>query len=186
MARSGCLRLKASMADSIGLSRQAPNAEIVAQLEKNPDGILEQIATKHGVSTFEVVRALPSDHCRLVGADRFSDVMEDLTGWGDLMVIVHTPNIVLECKGPIPEGTYGRGYFNIHGDSPIGGHIKADRCASIAFVSRPFMGRESCSIQFFDHEGEAMYKVFVGRDKDRNLIREQVEKFASLRTRLCQ
>lgn len=173
------------MTDSVGPAGQARNAEIVAQLDKNPDGILEQIATKYGVSTFEVVRALPSDHCSLVGADRFSDVMEDLTSWGDLMMIVHTRNIVLECKGPVPPGSYGRGYFNIHGDSPIGGHIKADRCANIAFVSRPFMGRESCSIQFFDHEGEAMYKVFVGRDKDRNLIHEQVARFASLRTRLC-
>jgi hypothetical protein len=72
-----------------------------------------------------------------------------------MLFIVHTPSIVLECEGAIPPGEFGRGYFNLHGDSPIGGHIKADRCTPIAFVRRPFMGRESCSIrsiQFFDQE----------------------------------
>ena len=75
--------------------------------------------------------------------------------------------------------------FNLHGDSPIGGHIKAENCANIAFVSRPFMGRPSCSLQFFNRTGEAMFKVFVRRDSERNLIAEQVERFDALRRRIA-
>jgi len=110
--------------------------------------------------------------------------MEDLQAWGEVLFIVHTPDIVLECVGKIPPGSVGRGYFNIHGDSPIGGHIKHDNCAGIAFVARPFMGRQSRSIQFFNADGGAMFKVFVRRDAERNLLPEQLERFDALCARL--
>jgi putative heme iron utilization protein len=43
------------------------------------------------------------------------------------------------------------------------------------------MGRASRSIQFFNGNGDAMFKIFVRRDAERNLIGEQVEKFDALR-----
>jgi putative heme utilization carrier protein HutX len=109
--------------------------------------------------------------------------MADLTQWGEVLMVVHTPNIVLECKGAIPPGEFGRGYFNIHGAGPIGGHIKAERCAAIAFVRRPFMGRDSCSIQFFDTAGDAMFKIFVRRGSNRSLDEAQVSMFEKLASR---
>jgi putative heme utilization carrier protein HutX len=160
-------------------------AALAERLAKNPDGVLERIAVEHGVSTRDVVAALPAAHQTFVAGDRFQDVMSDLEGWGEVLFIVHTPDIVLECVGRIPNGTIGRGYFNLHGDSPIGGHIRYEACASIAFVSRPFMGRQSCSIQFFNGTGEAMFKVFVRRDAERNLLPEQVARFEALRARLA-
>ena len=60
------------------------------------------------------------------------------------------------------------------------GHLKAENCAHIAFVNRPFMGRPSRSLQFFNGNGEAMFKVFVRRDKERNLLDEQVQLFDAL------
>jgi len=158
---------------------------LAERLKKNPDGILEQIAKKHGVSTFEVVCHLPAEHATVLPGDKFADVMQELTTWGEILFIVHTDDIVLECVGKLPSGTYGRGYYNIHGDdSPIGGHIRAENCAHIAFVARPFMGRESRSLQFFNAAGEAMFKIFVRRDEARNLIPEQLQKFDELRARL--
>jgi len=155
------------------------NAAVAAQLAANPDGILERIASDNNVSTLEAVRALPSENVLVVSNAPFAKVMEAIATWGEVLFIVHTPNIVLECKGKVPQGTMGRGYFNIHGDSPIAGHIKADRC----FVSRPFMGRASCSVQFFDTEGEAMFKIFVARDSEKELLPEQVANFEALRAR---
>ena len=49
--------------------------------------------------------------------------MQDVTTWGEILFIVHTADIVLECAGTLPPGSFGHGYFNMHGDSPIGGHI---------------------------------------------------------------
>ena len=158
---------------------------LAVRLATNADGILEQIARDYGVSTFEVVRILPGEHRTLAPGEAFSDIMQEVTTWGDILFIVHTPDIVLECAGPLPPGTFGRGYFNIHGDSPIGGHIKAENCASIAFVSRPFMGRASLSIQFFNGAGEAMFKIFASRDAQRELIADQAAKFEVLRARMA-
>ncbi len=63
-------------------------------------------------------------------------------------------------------------------------HLKADNCTHVAFVSRPFMGRPSRSLQFFNGAGEAMFKVFVRRDAERNLLADQVQRFDELRARL--
>jgi putative heme utilization carrier protein HutX len=159
---------------------------LAGRLAANADGILEQIAREYGVSTFEVVRNLTPEHRAIVPGEKFADVMGALTAWGEVLVIVHTQDVVLECAGKIPPGTFGRGYYNLHGDSPIGGHLKAENCKHIVFVSRPFMGRASRSLQFFNAAGEAMFKVFVRRDAQRELIAEQVVKFDALRAQCSQ
>jgi putative heme utilization carrier protein HutX len=89
-------------------------------------------------------------------------------------------------QGPAAAGSSAQGYFNIHGDSPIGGHIKADRCSAIYFIDRLFHGRRSCSVQFINGEGEAMFKIFVPRDEKRELIADQLAKFEALRAKLAQ
>jgi putative heme utilization carrier protein HutX len=170
-------------ADTATLSRQPP---LAARLALNPDGVLEQIAREYAVSTLEVVRNLLPDHSTIVGGERMEEILADVTSWGDIVVIVHTRDIVLECKGPLPPGSFARGYYNLHGESPIGGHIRAENCAHIAFVSRPFMGRPSRSVQFFNADGEAMFKIFVGRDAAREFIPEQVTRFEALRERCRQ
>jgi heme iron utilization protein len=169
-----------AMSDA-GAAARPPLAE---RLRQNADGILEQIARDYGVSTFEVVRALPDEHRTIVPGSRFEDILRALTDWGEVLFIVHTPDIVLECAGKVPPGSFGRGYYNMHGDSPIGGHLKAENCTQIAFVSRPFMGRASRSLQFFNGAGEAMFKVFVRRDAERNLLADQVQRFDELRAGL--
>lgn len=154
---------------------------LAERLAANPDGVLEDIARTYSVSTLEVVRALPEAHRKIVPGDKLEAILSAVAGWGPILFIVHTADLVLECEGPLPPGSFGRGYFNLHGASPIGGHIRASRCSEIAFVSRPFMGRESRSIQFFNLDGEAMFKIFVRRDEARNLIAAQVALFEALR-----
>jgi putative heme utilization carrier protein HutX len=163
----------------------AARPPLAERLKQSADGILEQIARDYAVSTFDVVQALPAEHRAILPGSKFEQILQALTEWGEVLFILHTPDIVLECAGSIPPGSVGRGYFNLHGDSPIGGHIKAENCTHIAFVSRPFMGRPSRSLQFFNGAGEAMFKIFVRRDKERNLIGEQVARFDALRERLA-
>ena len=163
----------------------AARPPLAERLKQSADGILEQIARDYAVSTFDVVQALPAEHRAIVPGSKFEQILQALTEWGEVLFIVHTPDIVLECAGSIPPGSVGRGYFNLHGDSPIGGHIKAENCTHIVFVSRPFMGRPSCSLQFFNSAGEAMFKVFVRRDAARNLLPEQVAQFEAMRAAMA-
>ncbi len=156
---------------------------LAARLAASSEGLLEQIAREYGVSTLEVVRHLPADQCVLAPGEAFADIMGDLTQWGEILFLIHNADIVLECTGTLPPGSFGHGYFNIHGDSPIGGHIRAENCKAIAFVSRGAMGRASLSIQFFNAGGDAMFKIFARRDSKREMLAEQVARFATLRGR---
>ncbi|MBV2185959.1 MAG: hypothetical protein KUL88_15620 [Rhizobium sp.] len=83
-------------------------------------------------------------------------------------------------------GGEGHGGFNIHGNSPIGGHIRKDRCVSVAFVDRALHWRRSCSVWFMNGEGRAMFKVFVPRDAEKVLLAEQLERFEALRERMSK
>lgn len=159
-------------------------AALRQRLAENADGILEKIAAEHGVSTYAVVEALPEDMRGIAPGSAFETVMRDLENWGEVLFIVHTADIVLECVGSIPHGSFGRGYFNLHGDSPIGGHIRAENCTHIAFIARLFMGKPSRSLQFFNAEGGAMFKIFVRRDENRELLAPQLASFDALRARL--
>ena len=146
-----------------------PRALMRPLLEK-PDGILEMVAGKCEASLWQVFQRLPAGQAVAIAGDRFEELWTGLTTWGTVLFIVHTEDIVLECEGALPPGTSSHGYFNIHGDSPIGGHIKASNCARIVFVDRAFHGRRSCSVQFLNAAGNAMFKVFVRRDKQRELL----------------
>ena len=152
-----------------------------AALAEKPDGVIEQIAAKAEVSPADVLAVLPDGAAGIVPADRWDAIWQDLSTWGDVLMIVHTDDIVLEVEGPLPTGSEGHGWFNIHGDSPIGGHIRKDRCQSIVFVDRGFHGRRSCSVWFMNAEGRAMFKIFVRRDAERALIPEQLARFEALR-----
>lgn len=153
----------------------------LAALAEKPDGVIEQIAAKAEVTPVEVLAILPEGAAILVPSEGWEPIWKDLTSWGDILMIVHTDDIVLEVEGSLPEGSEGHGWFNIHGDSPIGGHIRKERCVSIAFVDRGFHGRRSCSVWFMNADGRAMFKVFVRRDKERNLLEDQVSRFEALR-----
>jgi putative heme utilization carrier protein HutX len=154
---------------------------LAARLASSSEGLLEHIAREYGVSTFEVVRNLPADQRGIAPGEAFADVMENVSTWGEILFLIHNADIVLECTGTLPAGSFGRGYFNIHGDSPSGGHIRADNCKSIAFVARGGSGRPSMSIQFYNAAGDAIFKIFVRRDANRELVPEQVAKFEVLR-----
>lgn len=155
----------------------------LAALAEKPDGVVEAIAAKGDVTPAEILDILPEGAAVIASKEAFADIWQELTTWGVVLFLVHTEDVVAEIDGVLPEGSEGHGWFNIHGDSPIGGHIRKDNCVSITFVDRAFHGRRSCSIWFMNGKGSAMFKIFVHRDAARELEPEQVAKFEALRAR---
>ncbi len=153
---------------------------LVALAEK-PDGVIEALAAKADVTPAEILEILPGGAAVIAPKEAFTDIWTEMTSWGEVLFIVHTDDIVLEAEGSLPEGSEDHGWFNIHGDSPIGGHIKKGNCSSITFIDRPFHGRRSCSVWFMNAKGSAMFKVFVRRDAERELISDQLAKFEALK-----
>lgn len=158
----------------------------LAALSEKPDGVVEAIAAAADVSPAEILAILPEGSAVTAPADKFLEIWEALRSWGEVLMIVHTPDIVFEVNGTLPEGSEGHGWFNIHGDSPIGGHIKKDNCQSISFVDRPFHGKRSCSVWFMNGDGKPMFKIFVRRDSERQLLSDQLSKFEALRDNFKQ
>ncbi|WP_026381593.1 heme utilization cystosolic carrier protein HutX [Afifella pfennigii] len=149
-----------------------------------PAAALEDIARAAGCSTAEVVASLPEGQAVIVPGTHFARVIEDVTGWGEVTFIVNTGDVILEVKAEVPKGSEAKGFFNLHG-KPLGGHIRANACATIAFVSRKLFDSETKSVQFYGKDGACMFKIYLGRDERRQLLPEQVAAFDALRAELA-
>ncbi len=165
--------------------RAAALAAVAARFAASTDGVIEEIAAEHGLTPREVAGCLPEAAGFSLPGRLFREIMNDVADWGAVTFLVHTPDLILECYGEVPKGKVAQGYFNLIGDSPIGGHIRDERCTEIQFVSRTFMRTESHAIYFFNAEGGIMFKVFVGRDEHYRLYPDQVTRFMGLRDRLA-
>lgn len=149
-------------------------------------GVLEWIARENGVSTLDIARLLPDDQRVIVADPPMADVLEELAGWGEVMIVKVTPAVVLEIASAIPPALMARGYFNFHGDTAFGGHLKEDACHHLAFLDRRTGERRSLSLVFYDGDGEVIFKVFVRRDENREMLPGQIVKYEALRASMLQ
>ena len=149
-------------------------------------GVLEWIARDHKIPTIEVLKLLPEEDRIILSSPPVGEILAELSGWGEVMIIVQTPSIVAEIVSALPHATVGRGYYNFHDQTPFGGHLKEDACHHIACVERLFGERRSLSVVFYDQAGESIFKIFVRRDEHRALLAEQVKHFDALKARFKQ
>jgi heme iron utilization protein len=163
-----------------------PGFDLSRHMTENPGAVFETVASEHGVTPRAAVEALPAEMRRLAPGGAFVVAMDDITRWGDVTLIAHTDDGIMEFTGPIPAGQVMRGYFNLMGSTGFHGHLRHDRCAGLAFVERPFMNKLSAVIVFFNRDGGIMFKVFVGRDEKRELKADQLAAFRALAGRLCK
>lgn len=168
-----------------GPTQLAKIERIKQAIAAKPDGILEMLAEEHAVPLRTVMDCLPEGSVFPVDGALFIDVLGDIAEWGDITFICHSKDAVIEFSGPFPAGRTGHGMYNLQGGKTgLSGHLRPERCEAIYFVRRPFMGLETMSVQFFNPAGEAMFKIYVGRDEHRRLRTDQVERFARLQARL--
>lgn len=155
-------------------------ADLRAHMAANPGAVIEDVARERKVTPRQVIEALPEAMVTMAAGSHFAAAMADIAQWGEVTLIVHTEDAIFEFTGGIPAGEVGRGYFNLMQPKGLHGHLRHERCAAIAFVERPFMGKTSAFIAFVNVDGGIMYKVFVGRDEARALRADQLERFRQL------
>jgi len=118
-----------------------------------------------------------------IGVNKFDEIIEDISTWGKILMIKITPSFVIEIKDNMPTGSYGQGYYNFSSkNSSISGHLKVSDIEKISFVSKTTKGRLSHSVVFSSYD-EDIFKIFVSRDEQGELLKEQVKRFESLRDR---
>lgn len=159
--------------------------EVRQALASEPRLMLGDLAGRLGVPEGAVVQALPRDMRAFAPVAAFDRVWEAMTDWEAVTFIAVTPGLVLEYKGVLPRGSHGHGMFNLHDEGhPLGGHFMIGRLGTICFLSKPFFGLESHSVQFYDQDGAAMCAVYVGR-QGKKLIPGVRDAFLALRGEVC-
>ena len=119
---------------------------------------------------------------KVVDGSKFDEIIEDISKWGKILMIKITPSFVIEIKDFMPTGTYGHGYYNFNTQgSSISGHLKSSDIEKIVFSSKIHRGMLSHSVSFNDANGENIFKVFVTRNENREIIKDQFDKFIALR-----
>jgi putative heme utilization carrier protein HutX len=164
---------------------QAAAPDLAGAMAADPGALFEDVARRYGASLRDTVGALPGEMRRFAAGQAFAEVLGEVARWGDVVLIIHTDDGVMEFTGPVRAGTVSRGYYNIPGPTGFHGHLKHERCAEIGFVERPFFGRPQASILFFNVDGGIMFKIFVARDEKRELLADQLASFRALVERLA-
>ena len=152
-------------------------------LAENPGQILEMLAGKHQCSFEEIINCLPEGTVHKTDGGRFVEIMQAVAAWNEAVTfIAHTPDVIAEVTGKIPNGKVGRGFYNFEHaeEGGIHGHIYYENCAAIYLIERPFMGKRTVSLNFINRSGGAMFKIYVGRDQNGELIERQIQAMRAL------
>jgi len=147
--------------------------------EKKPN-VLADIAKACDASELEVAEAFPHGTVSFAPSADFDRIWQTISEWESATFIMHHLGSILEIGGNISMGSHAHGYFNLHEDNHLGGHFKVDDLSEICFMRKPFMGNETCSVQFFNEKGAVKFSIFVGRDDTQAMIPNVVESFKKL------
>ncbi len=167
-----------------------PSAEIKKQvtdyLEKEVHTPVSQMCEELSLTEAQVTFALPAEMVTAAKGELAETILAVLPSWGKVTTIVNSGGSVFEVKADFPKGKVMHGFYNLMGrDGQLHGHLRTDLITDIAFVSKPFRGSESHYIGFFTAAGLCMFKVYLGRDKKRQLIPEQIELFHAMKQELA-
>ncbi|HDR1058678.1 TPA: heme utilization cystosolic carrier protein HutX [Pasteurella multocida] len=155
-------------------------AQIADYITQNPMAITLDMASHFGKPEGEILCALPDEFVRVFPGERAEEVLAEISSWGMFTTIIEKEGSIFEIKDRFPTGMVGRGYYNLNmkdEEGTLHGHLKLDNISKIAFVSLPFRGKESYNIAFIANNGQTIFKVYLGRDAERQLFPEQVQKF---------
>ena len=121
----------------------------------------------------QTVSALPGKYAKAL--------LEELTGWGKVTTIVLHGGCVFEFKGAFPKGSEGSGIYNLESDGDgFEGHLNLEKVDHIAYQDKLHRGMQSYAFVFSDASKGCMFKVFVGRDEQGELLSHQVKRFKEI------
>lgn len=170
----------------------APNQEEaakIAELMQAPYPVtLACVAKALNTDEFTAARKMPETAVRFVTGDvsqRFEELWAELADWEKVTLFIVHAGHVFEIQSKLSPGKCAQGYYNILAKGAvIGGHIRYEDIAACAFVTMPFMGRESHSVQFFAKDGSVAFSVYVGRENHK-LIESVVQAFHAAKQKFC-
>ncbi len=162
------------------MDQEQKDAKIQKLLEARYPVTLTNFAEALDCTDLAAAQQLPEHMRTFAPGTDFEKIWQSACNWESATVLVIHLGNVFEFNGKLPAGKLGGGYFNLlGGDSSLQGHLRENEVKNIAFLSIPFMDRESHCIAFFDETGTVMYYIYVGR-KDHQLIASAKAAFLEL------
>ncbi len=161
-----------------------PADELVQRIRSavraNPNGMTMQLARDLGVPEAEVIRALPDGRAVELDAARWEELIRSFADLGELHVIVSNGGATLESVGEFGNFSTWGDFFNVQTDS-LDMHLRRPQMGSVFAVEKPshMNGIGTYSIQFYDRQGSAAFKVFLNFGGP--LAPERTAAFARLR-----
>lgn len=130
--------------------------------QRNPRQMTMLLARQLGVPEALVIRAMPDDLAVELDAARWEGLLRAFEDLGPVHVIVSNGATTIESVGVFGGFSQGGGFFNVQSTS-LDMHLRPARFGSVFAVRKPSHtdGHETNSIQFFDLDGVAAFKVFL-------------------------
>jgi putative hemin transport protein len=149
-------------------------------IRENPNQMTMLLARQFGVPEVEVVRAFPDDRAVELDAQRWEELIRGLEPFGKVHVIVSNGAATLEAHGEFGRFSMTGDFFNVQ-TRTLDMHIRWREIGAAFAVEKPghLDGKKTLSIQFFDRNGHAAFKVFLGFAAD--IPPAKAERFAQVR-----
>ncbi len=149
---------------------------------------LKNVAQALGVTELAAAQKMPAEIVGFVQgniAEKFAEFWGALCEWEKVTLFIVHDSHVFEVQSKLTAGKEGHGYYNVlDHNATIGGHLNPAVLKAAAFIEMPFMGRESLSVQFFNHDEAVSFSIYVGRE-NHALIPSVKDAFFAAKAQFC-
>lgn len=132
------------------------------EVRRHPQKMTLQLAREYGVPEVEVIRAFPDDRAMDLDISRWEDLIRSLEAFGPVRVLVSNGAATVEVVGRFGGFSTTGEFFNVQTES-LDMHIRWREFAAAFAVEKPdhMGGLTTYSVQFFDRDGAAAFKVLL-------------------------
>lgn len=123
----------------------------------------------------EISELIPS-----LPGERAESLLTEIASWGNTTTIIIHGGSVFEFKGVFPAGASAHGFYNLKGTTGFEGHLRLDALTRIDLITKNHRGRLAKAFAFMKND-ETVFKIFLGRDVEGDLLEEQVARFEQLK-----
>lgn len=149
----------------VEVSPDAPRSQRLEAARKSYEQDRSQmtsvLARQYGLSEAEIVGILPPEQVAPLDVTQWETIIRSFEEVGNVHVIMSNTSGVLEVFGQFGNFSRTGPFFNVQTKS-IDMHLRPDTLAHVFAIEKPghMDGVSTLSIQFFNHEGSAAFKVF--------------------------
>lgn len=109
-------------------------------------------------------------------------LLDHLPSLGPVTCVILHGGCVFEFSGEFPRGQRSESHLNLSNNgSGFHGHLSLAAMHRVRFQDRPHMGRASYAFVFEDKQEHCLFKVFLGRDSQGEVLPDQLKFFQQLR-----